>query len=408
MKFTLSLASLGALAMAASASASSNGVHTISIKKVSESPEQTLQRYANTGSYIAQKYFGAGALDKLSLEHSNIVPLNSDGSASFGVPISNFMNAQYYGEIDIGTPPQTFKVVFDTGSSNLWVPSQECSSIACFFHAKYDHSQSSSYKANGTDFAIRYGSGSLEGYMSRDTLNVGGIEVEAQDFAEATKEPGLTFAFGRFDGIFGLGYDTISVLHTVPPFYHMVSRGLIDKPMFSFYLSDTNKGDGEGEMVLGGYNDQHFEGELQWANVRRKGYWEVDLEKVKFGDDEIMMENTGAAIDTGSSLLVLPTTLSDLINKQIGAKKNFAGQYVVDCASVASLPPFTMQFGGKEYALDAEDYVLNVQGQCISGFMGMDIPEPLGPIWIIGDVFLRKFYSVYDLGKNRVGFAKAR
>ncbi|KAJ1860417.1 aspartic proteinase precursor [Coemansia sp. RSA 486] len=121
-----------------------------------------------------------------------------------------------------------------------------------------------------------------------------------------------------------------------------------------------------------------------------------------------MMENTGAAIDTGSSLLVLPTTLSDLINKQIGAKKNFAGQYVVDCASVASLPPFTMQFGGKEYALDAEDYVLNVQGQCISGFMGMDIPEPLGPIWIIGDVFLRKFYSVYDLGKNRVGFAKAR
>ncbi|KAJ2174285.1 aspartic proteinase precursor, partial [Coemansia sp. RSA 518] len=270
-------------------------------------------------------YFGTGSLERLGELQEQIVAKNTDGSASFGVPISNFMNAQYYGEIDVGTPAQTFKVVFDTGSSNLWVPSAECSSIACFFHKKYDHSQSSTYKANGTDFAIRYGSGSLEGYLSQDTLNVGGIQVDHQQFAEATKEPGLTFAFGRFDGIFGLGYDTISVLGVVPPLYHMVNRKLIDEPVFSFYLSDTNKEGDEGEMVLGGINKDHFEGELQWANVRRKGYWEVDLEKVQFGDEEIELDNVGAAIDTGSSLLVLPTMLADLINKQIGAKKNFAG-----------------------------------------------------------------------------------
>ncbi|KAJ2309483.1 aspartic proteinase precursor [Coemansia sp. RSA 2611] len=404
MKALLSIMTLGLLAIGHQAAAK----QTIRLKKVQETPEETLQRYANMGNYVAQKYFGASALDQLGAQQEQIVPLNADGSASYGVPISNFMNAQYYGEIDIGTPAQTFKVVFDTGSSNLWVPSTECSSIACFFHAKYDHSQSSSYKANGTEFAIRYGSGSLEGYLSQDTLNVGGIEVAGQQFAEATKEPGLTFAFGRFDGIFGLGYDTISVQRVVPPLYHMVNRKLIDEPVFSFYLSDTNKQGDEGEMVLGGVNQDHFEGDLQWANVRRKGYWEVDLEKVQFGDEEIELDNVGAAIDTGSSLLVLPTMLSDLINKQIGAKKNFAGQYVVDCDKVASLPPFTMQFGGKKYSLDAEDYILNLQGQCMSGFMGMDIPEPLGPIWIIGDVFLRKFYTVYDLGKDRVGFAKAR
>ncbi|KAJ2852187.1 aspartic proteinase precursor [Coemansia brasiliensis] len=403
MKAFLSIMTLGLLALDHQAAAK----QTIRLKKVTETPEETLQRYANMGNYVKQKYFGADSLERLGSLQEQIVPLNADGSASYGVPISNFMNAQYYGEIDIGTPAQTFKVVFDTGSSNLWVPSSECSSIACFFHKKYDHSQSSTYKANGTDFAIRYGSGSLEGYMSRDKLTVGGVEIEGQDFAEATKEPGLTFAFGRFDGIFGLGYDTISVLKTVPPFYHMVNRKLIEKPMFSFYLSDTNKQGDEGEMVLGGFNENHFEGELQWANVRRKGYWEVDLEKVQFGDEEIEMDNVGAAIDTGSSLLVLPTMLSDLINKQIGAKKNFAGQYVVDCDKVPSLPPFTMQFGGQKYTLDAQDYILNVQGQCMSGFMGMDIPEPLGPIWIIGDVFLRKFYTVYDLGKDRVGFAKA-
>jgi saccharopepsin len=88
-------------------------------------------------------------------------------------------------------------VVLDTGSSNLWVPSSKCTSIACFLHAKYDATSSSTYKANGSEFAIRYGSGSLEGYVSHDTMTIGGLTIKEQVFAEATKEPGLAFAFGK-------------------------------------------------------------------------------------------------------------------------------------------------------------------------------------------------------------------
>ena len=90
-----------------------------------------------------------------------------------------------------------FKVILDTGSSNLWVPSTKCSSIACFLHAKYDSSQSSTYVANGTSFKIQYGSGSMEGFVSKDLLTIGDLSIPDQDFAEATKEPGLAFAFGK-------------------------------------------------------------------------------------------------------------------------------------------------------------------------------------------------------------------
>ncbi|KAI8384846.1 aspartic peptidase domain-containing protein [Radiomyces spectabilis] len=398
---------LSTLAVALYAAVSDAALMRVPIKKTNESPAEKLQRYAHTGEYLTQKYFGAQRT-----QSSSVMPfqVGADGSVEHGVPISNYMNAQYYGEIELGTPPQTFTVVFDTGSSNLWVPSTHCSSIACFMHRRYDSGQSQTFKENGTEFAIQYGTGALEGFISEDTLRVGGVKIDGQGFAESVKEPGFTFALARFDGIMGLGYDTISVKQVVPPFYHMVNRDLVDEPLFSFWLNDVAKGGEEngGELVFGGIDDSHYEGEITWSPIKRKGYWEIQLEDIKFGGDYIDLDPVGAAIDTGSSLLVAPTTVADLINKELGAEKNWAGQYVLDCDKVPNLPEFCFVFNGKDFCLEGKDYVLEVQKQCISGFMGMDIPEPAGPLWIVGDVFLRKFYSVYDLGNNRVGLAKAK
>lgn len=91
----------------------------------------------------------------------------------------------------------------------------------------------------------------------------------------------------------------------------------------------------------------------------------------------------------------------------IGAKKSWSGQYTVDCNTVKDLPELSFTFGGKKYPLTGEDYILNLQGTCVSAFTGLDIPEPLGPIYIIGDVFLRRYFTVYDLGRDAVGFAEA-
>ena len=76
------------------------------------------------------------------------------------LPITNFLDAQYYGEISIGTPPQNFQVIFDTGSTNLWIPSNRCWSEPCWTHNTYKSEKSSTYKINGTSAKIKYGSGS--------------------------------------------------------------------------------------------------------------------------------------------------------------------------------------------------------------------------------------------------------
>lgn len=392
----------GALITAASLlGAASAGIHRMPLKKVSLTEQL---EYANIDAqvkHLGQKYMGVRP-EKHVEEMFKDTSLKTEGGHS--LPVSNFMNAQYFSEITIGTPPQTFKVVLDTGSSNLWVPGSECGSIACYLHTKYDSSASSTYKKNGTAFEIRYGSGSLSGYVSEDTMTIGDLKVKNQLFAEATEEPGLAFAFGRFDGILGLGFDTISVNKIPPPFYQMLDQKLLDKPVFAFKLSDEKE---ESEVTFGGIDEKAYKGKITTLPLRRKAYWEVDFDAISFGDATAELDKTGVILDTGTSLIALPSTLADLLNKEMGAKKGYNGQYTVECEKRDSLPDVTFTLSGHKFTISAYDYILEVSGSCISTFMGMDFPEPVGPLAILGDAFLRRYYSIYDLGAGTVGLATA-
>jgi saccharopepsin len=396
-----SLTLLTASALLGSAAAE---VHKLKLNKVPLAEQLNTHNIDAHVHNLGQKYMGIRPEKHEDLFHDTSL----NPASGHNVLVDNFLNAQYFSEISIGTPPQTFKVVLDTGSSNLWVPSSQCSSIACFLHTKYDSSSSSTYEKNGTEFEIRYGSGSLSGFVSRDTLQIGDIKVKGQDFAEATNEPGLAFAFGRFDGILGLGYDTISVNKMVPPFYHMINQKLVDEPVFAFYLGDANKDGDNSEATFGGIDKNHYTGELIKIPLRRKAYWEVELNSIALGDNVAELENTGVILDTGTSLIALPSTMAELLNKEIGATKGFTGQYSVECNKRDSLPDLTFTLGGHKFTIGPYDYILEVQGSCISSFMGMDFPEPVGPLAILGDAFLRRWYSVYDVGNNAVGLAKAK
>ncbi|KAI2793110.1 Vacuolar protease A [Penicillium oxalicum] len=381
--------------------AASAEVHKLKLNKVPLDEQLNAANIDRHVQSLGQKYMGYRPTS--SYQDSSIKP-----EGGHNVLVDNFLNAQYFSEISLGTPPQTFKVVLDTGSSNLWVPSSQCTSIACFLHSKYDSSSSSTYKKNGTEFAIRYGSGSLSGFVSQDTLKIGDLDIKHQDFAEATQEPGLAFAFGRFDGILGLGFDTISVNKMVPPFYNALDQGLLDEPVFAFYLGDTNKEGDDSVATFGGVDKSHYTGEMINIPLRRKAYWEVDFDAITLGHNTAELEDTGVILDTGTSLIALPSTMAELLNKEIGAKKGFTGQYTVECDKRDSLPDLTFTLAGHNFTIGPYDYILEVQGSCISSFMGMDFPEPVGPLAILGDAFLRRWYSVYDHGKGSVGLAKAK
>jgi len=286
----------------------------------------------------------------------------------------------------------------------LWVPSKDCS--ACN-HKKYDHSASSSYKANGEKFAIQYGSGALSGYLSEETLTFGDYKVPNQVFAEATDLPGLAFSVGKFDGILGLAWPSISVDGVVPPIQNMISQKIISQGVFSFYLPSQDGA--QGELDIGGIDSSKYSGDLFWQPLSDKSYWELTLDSMKMGGSSITSASK-AIIDTGTSLLAGPTADVKAIATAIGATSSFLApnEYFLDCSKISSLSNIDITFGGHTFSLTPAQYTLNVQGVCLLGLTGIDVPAPRGPLWILGDVFIRQFYTVFDVDNARVGVAPVK
>ena len=164
-------------------------------------------------------------------------------------------------------------------------------------------------------------------------------------------------------------------------------------------------------MTLCGLDTAHYTGTIAYEKVTRDAYWQINADKVTVNGNAIDT-NFAAIADTGTSLLAGPTEKVKAIQEAIGATSLGNGEYMVDCGSISTLPPITFTLGGQDFVLQGSDYILQIsqlgQTVCLSGFMGIDIPAPAGPLWILGDVFIGRFYTVFDVDNNQLGFAQSQ
>jgi hypothetical protein len=273
---------------------------------------------------------------------------------------------------------------------------------------------SSTYVADGSNFEISYGSGSTKGFVSNDNVSSGGLTVVGQDFAEITREVGVSFLVSEFDGIVGMAFESIAVNNLTPFWVNLINQGKMDKPVFSFWMTKDADAELGGVLTLGGVDKTRYTGSIQYHEVIEQTYWVISMEQVAVGNTNVFQEDRKAIVDTGTSMITGPTEDINAIFELLGCKVERGECIWLQCPDFDTLPVISFTFSGIQYDLTPEQYVLKIctDGvcECVAGFMALDMPRPYKNAYIIGDVFLSTYYNIYEYygsDSARVGFAKA-
>ncbi|GFN96192.1 cathepsin d [Plakobranchus ocellatus] len=325
-----------------------------------------------------------------------------------------FKDAQVYGPITIGTPGQVFNVVFDTGSSDLWVPSVRCRhwrNGASQNHNTYDRKSSRTYKSGGEYFNVTYQAGDVFGYLGKDIVTVAGIRIENQTFGEAIYEADI-FATTLPDGILGMGVSTLASSRQPTVFENMVNKGMLPAPVFSFYLSRGESAAVGSVLTLGGTIPELYTGNFTFVNMTLPRYWEIRMDGVELagGRGTFCKGGCDAIVDSGTALIVGPMRETNKLNKELGGSRvlDIPGLYIFSCFRVPSLPDVDFILNGNRLTLTSAEYTIQIEDICMSAFRGMLYRGEMYSTWILGSTFMKTYYTVFDRKNFRVGFAKAR
>ena len=368
-----------------SASATTKNIHKIPLYKRSESD---LHR-ARGGEDNRQVLRGVNQDDR-SLEVGN-------------EPVLGYQQNLYYGQISIGTPPQTFEVQFDTGSSDLWIPQDGCT--FCSGKHTYNHNASSTYTPQGEPFFIGYtDNSSVTGILSMDDVTIAGnLVVKQQVFAEIPDltSQGPNYATEPVDGLLGLSFPVDSNANGAGPifFENMILQQLVAQPVFSFYLADN----GPGELILGGWDDSKFDGEIHKVPLdNTTNGWQVQLEAIVVGNYKLTgpVDKLQAIVDSGTSLIAGPQDEIEILAASLGASLDPYGSFAINCSEVEHLPEFRFVVGGLELVIAGHKMTYRQQGNC---YLAIEF-GPASSLWILGDSFMRQFYIVFHYIEQWVGF----
>lgn len=342
----------------------------------------------------------------------------------------------YYGRLLVGSPAQEFSVAFDTGSGNIIVPSKGCTDEGCKGHRKYDpqlsnmsvalgnhsnlgqpkrrsrpgvrskarHSEMPTFSAEllSDDVEISFGQGLVSGSYMRDRICLGsdGLCLQA-DFIATNFESRDPFAAVAYDGVLGLSLPQLAEGPTYSIVESMLRAKLLHDPIFAIFLGYEGE---VSEATFGEYRQEKMASELFWAPVTMPGFWQIELEDAMVGPDRLQVCNghskCQAIVDTGTTFITGPDEVITAVRNAVELKE--------DCSNVKSLPDISFLLGRHVLSLKPADYVLQTNNACTLALMPLDIPPPRGPLTILGEPFLRRYYTVYDHNHMRVGFALAK
>jgi len=320
----------------------------------------------------------------------------------------------YLATVQMGTPPQSFLLLMDSGSADTWVGGENCQSQqggGCGNHTFLGTKSSSTFNDSATPFQVTYGTGNVAGTVVQDNLAIAGLSLNAHTFGVATSES-IDFASNSvpFDGLMGLAQSSLSDQKTLTPIESLAQAGLVPAPITSFKLSRLADNKSDGEVTFGGLDSTKFKAQtlVSLPNVNQNGFWEAAVDAVTVGGNNLGLNNRTAILDTGTTLIITPQADADAVHQAIpGAKSDGQGGFTIPCGTTTSL---AMTFGGQSFAIDPRDLAVqpvdpnNPTGDCISGIAAGNVGTATE--WLMGDVFLKNAYFSTDVAKNTVSLAQ--
>jgi len=356
----------------------------------------------------------------------------SSSRAIVGIPtLDQGADSSYIANLTIGTPPQSFEVVLDTGSSDLWLPGANCPTCTAGSPI-FDTSKSSSF-AKGTpttgssdsEVTIAYGSGEVRGTLGSDVVTMGGFEVPSQTFLSVdAMTTGLVNA--PVSGLMGLAFQVLASTGSVPFWQAATNAKLFNSPEMSFFLSRNLNPESEtslasgGVFTLGGTNSTLFSGNIEYHDlVSTPSFWLLSLASLTVNGKAVALSTTNplSAIDTGTTLIGGPhvdvVSFYNSITGSVDLGSNQPGFYAYPCSTNITV---ALAFGGQAWPINPEDFNA---GQISSGRSPLclgaifdlslgsnNIPDSNSPTWVVGDTFLKNVYTVFRSSPASVGFAQ--
>uniref|UniRef100_A0AC35U386 Peptidase A1 domain-containing protein n=1 Tax=Rhabditophanes sp. KR3021 TaxID=114890 RepID=A0AC35U386_9BILA len=330
-------------------------------------------------------------------------------------PFIDYYDDFYLANITVGTPPQTFTIVPDTGSANLWIIDKKCQTDSCkgaadsgFVKQQFDTTKSTTYKTESRKFSIQYGSGSCSGHLAKDTVQFAGLTIQNQEFGVAEQ---LAQVFGEqpMSGIMGLAWQSIAVDNVVPPMQNLLKS--LDKPIFTVWMDrkqQLSTGQTGGLIVYGGLNTKNCQGTVNYVKLSSESYWQFKTDGFAVGKYSHTKAEQVIS-DTGTSWLGLNQNYVNHIATESGAKFDFEQDiYTIACNAVA--PDIIFTIGGIKYNIPSSEYILDLGlggGKCGLTLFSMQ-GGGFGPSAILGDTFIRSYCNVYDIGNKQIGFNLAK